>query len=170
MILFWISSSIQQQTPQANTTATGTVVLDSSGLVPLLLLPAPRQAGRACSASCVLFSYSCKNSFDVMTAESFAHFCCCDFWHQLKSLTIPEAIRHPTRETQEHRVPSTHSAAAPSAYGSFCRICDFLGRIVLLRNGSDQISVLLLGVVREGERRRCVVEMRTHTASYRARR
>ena len=27
--------------------------LDSSGLVPLLLLPAPRQASKACSASCV---------------------------------------------------------------------------------------------------------------------
>ena len=54
----------------------------SSGLVPLLLPSAPRQAGRACSASCVLFSYSCKNSFDLMTAESFAHFCSCNFWHQ----------------------------------------------------------------------------------------
>ena len=31
-------------------------LLDSSGLVLLLLLPAPRQAGRACSALCVLFS------------------------------------------------------------------------------------------------------------------
>ena len=31
-------------------------LLDSSGLVALLLLPAPRQAGRACSALCVLFS------------------------------------------------------------------------------------------------------------------
>ena len=31
---------------------------DSSGLLPLLLLPTPRQAGKACSASCVLFSYS----------------------------------------------------------------------------------------------------------------
>ena len=113
-------------------------LLDSSGLVPLLLLPAPRQAGRACSASCVLFSYSCRNSFDLMTAESFSHFCSCNFWHQLKSLTIPEAIRHPTRETQEHRVTSTHSAAAPSACGSFkcggsyCPMCDFLGRMVLL--------------------------------------
>ena len=68
-----------------------------------------------------------------MTAESFAHFCCCNFWHQRKSLTIPEAIRHPTRETQEHRVTSTHSAAAPSACGSFCPMCDFLGRMVLLR-------------------------------------
>ena len=38
-------------------------------------MPALRQAGRACSASCVLFSYSCKNSFDLMTAESFTHFC-----------------------------------------------------------------------------------------------
>ena len=47
----------------------------SSGLVPLLLPSAPRQAGRACSASCVLFSYSCKTSFDLMTAESFTHFC-----------------------------------------------------------------------------------------------
>ena len=44
---------------------------DSSGLVPLLLLPTPRQAGKACSTSCVLFSYWCKNSFD-QTAESFA--------------------------------------------------------------------------------------------------
>ena len=43
--------------------------------MPLLLPPAPRQAGRARSASCVLFSCSCKNSFDLMTAESFAHFC-----------------------------------------------------------------------------------------------
>ena len=33
-------------------------LLDSSVLVPLLLLPAPRQAGRDCSALCVLFSYS----------------------------------------------------------------------------------------------------------------
>ena len=32
--------------------------LDSSGLVLLLLPPAPRQAGRDCSALCVLFSYS----------------------------------------------------------------------------------------------------------------
>ena len=79
----------------------------SSGLVPLLLLPAPRQAGRACSASCVWFSISCRNSFDLMTAESFSHFCSSNFWHQLKSLTIPEAIRHPTRETQEHRVTSS---------------------------------------------------------------
>ena len=113
-------------------------LLDSSGLVPLLVLRAPRQAGKACSASCVLFSYSCKNSFDL-TAESFAHFfTTCNFWYQLKSLTIPEAIRHPTRETQEHRVTSTHSAAAPSACGSFkcggsyCPMCDFLGRMVLL--------------------------------------
>ena len=83
-------------------------LLDSTGLVPLPILPAPRQTGKACSASCVLFSYSCKNSFDL-TAESF--------WYQLKSLTIPEAIRHPTRETQEHRVTNTHFAAAPSAYG-----------------------------------------------------
>ena len=87
-------SAIQQQTPQGHTTATGTVA-------------AGRQAGKACSASCV-FSYSCKNSVDL-TAESF--------WYQLKSLTIPEAIRHPTRETQEHRVTNTHFAAAPSVYG-----------------------------------------------------
>ena len=33
-------------------------LLDSSGLLALLLLPAPRQAGRECSALCVLFSYS----------------------------------------------------------------------------------------------------------------
>ena len=32
-------------------------LLDSGGLVSLLLLPAPRQAGRACSALCVLLSY-----------------------------------------------------------------------------------------------------------------
>ena len=32
-------------------------LLDSSGLVLLLLLPAPRQAGRDCSALCMLFSY-----------------------------------------------------------------------------------------------------------------
>ena len=32
-------------------------LLDSGGLVSLLLLPAPRQAGRACSALCVLISY-----------------------------------------------------------------------------------------------------------------
>ena len=80
----------------------------------------------------VLFSYSCENSFDLMTAESFAHFCRCDFRHQLESLTIPKAKRHPTRETQEHRVTSTHSASAPSAYDSFCRMCDFQGRMVLL--------------------------------------
>ena len=79
-------------------------LVNSSGLVPLLLLPAPRQAGKACSASCVLFSYSCKNSFDL-TAESF--------WYQLKSLTIPEAIRHPTRETQEHRVTNTMVLISP---------------------------------------------------------
>ena len=83
---------------------------------------------RVCS-----ISYSCRNSFDLMTAESFSHFCSCNFWHQLKSLTIPEAIRHPTRETQEHRVTSSHSAAAPSACGSFRPMCDFLGRMVLLR-------------------------------------
>ena len=80
----------------------------------------------------VCFSYSCRNSFDLMTAESFSHFCSCNFSHQLKSLTIPEAIRHLTRETQEHRVTSTHSVAAPSACGSFCPMCDFLGRMVLL--------------------------------------
>ena len=57
----------------------------------------------------------------------------CNFWYQLKSLTIPEAIRHPTRETQEHRVTNTHFAAAPSAYGCSCRMCDFLGRMVLLK-------------------------------------
>ena len=57
LILFWMFSAIQQQTPQGNTSATGTSPLDSSGLVPLLHLPAPRQAGRACSALCVLFSY-----------------------------------------------------------------------------------------------------------------
>ena len=94
-------------------------LLDSSGLVPLLLLPAPRQAGKACSALCVLFSYSCKNSFDL-TVESFActlFYMLCNFWYQLKSLTIPEAIRHPTRETQEHRVTNTHFAAATSVYG-----------------------------------------------------
>ena len=75
-------------------------LLDSSGLVPILLLPAPSQAGRACSASCVLFSYSCKYSFDL-TDENFASslFTIYNFWYQLKSLTIPEAIRHPTRET-----------------------------------------------------------------------
>ena len=33
-------------------------LLDSSGLVSLLLLPAPRQAGRACYALWMLFSYS----------------------------------------------------------------------------------------------------------------
>ena len=33
-------------------------LMDSSGLVALLLLPAPRQAGRDYSALCVLFSYS----------------------------------------------------------------------------------------------------------------
>ena len=33
-------------------------LLESTGLVALLLLPAPRQAGRDCSALCVLFSYS----------------------------------------------------------------------------------------------------------------
>ena len=35
-----------------------TSLLDRSGLVAQLLLPAPRQAGRDCSALCVLFSYS----------------------------------------------------------------------------------------------------------------
>ena len=62
-----------------------------------------------------------------------AHFFTCNFWHQLKSLTIPEAIRHPTRETQEHRVTNTHFAAAPSAYGCSCRMCEFLGRMMLLK-------------------------------------
>ena len=57
--------------------------------MPLLLPPAPRQAGRACSASCVLFSYSCKNRFDLMTAESFAHFCCCNIWHQAGPAPFP---------------------------------------------------------------------------------
>ena len=33
-------------------------LLESSGLVALLLLPSPRQAGRDCPALCVLFSYS----------------------------------------------------------------------------------------------------------------
>ena len=33
-------------------------LLDSSGLVSLQLLPAPRQAGRACYALCILYSYS----------------------------------------------------------------------------------------------------------------
>ena len=46
-------------------------LLDSSGFVPLLLLQAPRQAGGDCSALSALFSYPCKNSFDL-TAESFA--------------------------------------------------------------------------------------------------
>ena len=124
-------------------------IVHSRGFVSLLLLPAPRQVGKACSASCVLFSYSCKNSFDL-TAESFAHFfTTCNFWYQLKSLTIPEAIRHSTRETQEHCVTNNHFAAAPSAYGCSCRMCDFLGRMVLVKkNGSDQFSVLVLGVVR----------------------
>ena len=66
----FLFSAIQQQTPLGNTTATGTVAAGQQRLVPLLLLPAPRQAGKACSASFVLFSYSCKNSFDL-TAESF---------------------------------------------------------------------------------------------------
>ena len=48
-------------------------------------------------------------------------------------MTIPEAIRHPTRETQEHRVTNTHFAAAPSAYGCPYRMWDFLGRMVLLK-------------------------------------
>ena len=63
-----------------------------------------------------------------MTAESFAQFCCCNFWHQLKPLTIPEAIRHPTRETQVHRVTRTHSAAAnvmtAESFAHF-RCCNF---------------------------------------------
>ena len=92
-------------------------LLDSSGLVPLLLLPAPRQAGKACSASCVLFSYSCKNSFDLTAESSNRHFLHCNFWYQFKSLTSPEAIRHPTRKTEEHRVTNTHFTAAPRAYG-----------------------------------------------------
>ena len=92
-----------------------------------------------------------------------AHCCCCNFWHQqLKSLTIPEAIRHPTRETQEHRVTDIHSAAAPSAYGCSCCMCGFLSRMVLLKNDSDQFSVLLLGVVREEERPRAFF-ICTHT-------
>ena len=33
----------------------------------------------------------------------------CNFWYQLKSLTIPEVIRHPIRETQEHRVTYTRT-------------------------------------------------------------
>ena len=101
--------------------------------MPLLLLPAPRQAGKACSASCVLFSYSCKNSFDLTAESSACTFFCCHFWYQLQSLTIPEAIRPPTRETQEHRVTNTHFAAARSAYGCSCRMCGFLGRTVLLK-------------------------------------
>ena len=104
-------------------------LLDSSGLVPQLLLPAPRQAGKACSASCVLFSCSCKNSFDL-TAESFA----CTFFYKMQFLvTIPDAIRHLTRETREDCVTNTLFAAAPSAYGCSCRMCDFLGRMVLLK-------------------------------------
>ena len=75
---------------------------------------------------------------------------CCNFWYQLKSLTIPEAIRHPTRETQEHGVTNAHFAPAPSAYGCSCRMCDFLGRMVL-------------AVVREEERPRSFFEMQTHT-------
>ena len=42
----------------SNTAADTASEYDSSGLVPLPLLPAPRQAGRDCSAFCVLFSYS----------------------------------------------------------------------------------------------------------------
>ena len=63
-----------------------------------------------------------------------AHFfTACNFWYHLKSLTIPEAIRHPTRQMQEHRVTNTHFATAPSAYGCSCRMCDFLGWMVLLK-------------------------------------
>ena len=70
MVVFCLFSAIQQQTPQGNTTATGTVAAGQQRpRAPTT--PAPRQAGKACSASCVLFSYSCKNCFDL-TAESFA--------------------------------------------------------------------------------------------------
>ena len=43
---------------------------------------------------------------------------------------------------------------------------NFLGRMVLLKNGSDQVSVLVLAVVREEERPRCFFEIdaNTHTA------
>ena len=121
MILFWIFSAKQQQTPQANTTATGTVAAGQQASCPYYSC-----RHRAKPVGLVLPRVCCsriraKNSFDLMTAESFAHFCRCNFWNQLKSLTIPEAIRHPTRETQEHRVTNTHFAAAPSAYGCSCR-------------------------------------------------
>ena len=69
-----------------------------------------------------------------------------------------------------HRVTNTHFAAARSAYGCSGRMRNFLGRMVLLKNGSDQVSVPVLAVVREEEGPRCFIEMQTHTASYRARR
>jgi len=86
-------------------------LLDSSGLVRLLFLPATRQAGRACSASCVLLSCLCKNSFDLMTAESFAHFwwilCSRPALHLL-FLTL-ETTR--TRTRLEHKAQDSTSPA-----------------------------------------------------------
>ena len=93
-----------------------------------------------------------------------AHFLTCNFWYQLKSLTIPETTRHPTRETQEHRVTTTHFAAAPSAYGCSCRMCDILGRMVLVKKTAP-IKFLCWCLLWFAKRRDVVAFLRcTHTA------
>ena len=105
MILFWISSAIQQQTPLANTKATGAAAScpcyscrHHAKPVGLVL---PR----------VLFSYLCKNSFDLMTAESFAHFLwilCIGPALHLLFLTL-ETTR--TRTRLEHKAQDSTSPA-----------------------------------------------------------
>ena len=54
MIVFCSFSAIQQQTPQGNTTAAGTVAAGQQRPRALLLLPAPRQAGKVYSALCIV--------------------------------------------------------------------------------------------------------------------
>ena len=83
----------------------------------------------------VLFSYSCKNSFDL-TAESF--------WYQLKSLTIPEAMRHPTRETQEHRHQVRTAAYAQAI--THAPFCPCLIGLPPTRSGSPLTSSIPLPV------------------------
>ena len=138
MIVFCLFSAIQQQTPQGNTTATGTVAAGRRCWTAAASCPHYSCPHRAKPVRRVLPRVCCsriraKTALIRLLRALLAHFFTCIFWYQLKSLTIPEAIRHPTRETQEHRVTNTHFGAARSAYGCYCRMCDFLGRMVLLK-------------------------------------
>ena len=112
-------------------------LLESSGFVPLLLLPAPRQAGRDCSALCIVLVLVAVR-FCLWTMMAELCFSVDDF---IRTICLISAIQQQTPQyttaagtvaagQQRLRAPTTPASPAPSRSGLFCLL-----RVVLVLVG-----------------------------------